>query len=95
MLGYYEADTSDPKKFNEQYGYLKTAETKAVKDINLLAKQLANGLGLNIRIRKSIAKANIAPAGGKYFFPPAIGEWERVVFDSYSANGRQRRIGCG
>ena len=68
VLGYYEADTSDPKQINEQYGYLKTAEAKAVKDIDRLAKQLASDLGIEVSKRKVIAKANIAPAGGDISF---------------------------
>ena len=64
VLGYYEVDTSDPSKHNEVYGYGKTAEAKAVKDIDRLAKQLASDLGIEISQRKVIAKANIASAGG-------------------------------
>lgn len=63
VLGFYEADTSDPTKFHESYGYIKTAEAKAVKDIDRLAKQLADDLGIKVSNRKTIAKANIAPAG--------------------------------
>lgn len=68
VLGFYEADTSDPKKLHESYGYIKTAEAKAVKDIDRLAKQLADDLGINVSKRKTIAKANIAPAGGDISF---------------------------
>lgn len=68
VLGFYEADTSDPTKLHESYGYIKTAEAKAVKDIDRLAKQLADDLGINVSKRKTIAKANIAPAGGDISF---------------------------
>lgn len=68
VLGFYEADTSDPTKFHESYGYIKTAEAKAVKDIDRLANQLADDLGIKVSKRKTIAKANIAPAGGDISF---------------------------
>lgn len=68
VLGFYEADTSDPIKLHESYGYIKTAEAKAVKDIDRLAKQLADDLGIKVSKRKTIAKANIAPAGGDISF---------------------------
>lgn len=68
VLGFYEADTSDPTKLHESYGYIKTAEAKAVKDIDRLAKQLADDLGIKVSKRKTIAKANIAPAGGDISF---------------------------
>lgn len=68
VLGFYEADTSDPTKLHESYGYIKTAEAKAVKDIDRLAKQLADDLGIKVSKRKTIAKANIAPAGGNISF---------------------------
>lgn len=68
VLGFYEADTSDPTKLHESYGYIKTAEAKAVKDIDRLAKQLADDLGIKVSKRKTMAKANIAPAGGDISF---------------------------
>ena len=68
VLGFYEADTSDPTKLHESYGYIKTAEAKAVKDIDRLAKQLADDFGIKVSKRKTIAKANIAPAGGDISF---------------------------
>ncbi len=68
VLGFYEADASDPGKYHESYGYLKTAEAAAVKDIDRLAKQLASDLGIEVSKRKTIAKANIAPAGGDISF---------------------------
>lgn len=68
LLGYYEADESDVNDFNEFYGYMKTAEVKAVKDADKLAKQLAKDLGIAINTRKKLARANIAPAGGDIYF---------------------------
>lgn len=67
LLGYYEADTTDQKSFNESYGYMKSAEKKAVKDADKLAKRLADDLGINVG-RKKLAVANIAPAGGDVTF---------------------------
>lgn len=67
LLGYYEADTSDESSFNEMYGYMKSAEKKAVKDADRLAKRLAKDLGIEVG-RKTLAKANIAPAGGDITF---------------------------
>ncbi len=76
LLGYYEADMDD-SKFHESYGYMLTAEKKAVTDATNLAKQLVNDLGLDIKVtgattplgRKKVKKgtavrANLAPAGG-------------------------------
>lgn len=76
LLGYYEAEADDAK-FHESYGYMLTAEKKAVADATKLAKQLVNDLGLDIKVtsattplgRKSVKKgtavrANLAPAGG-------------------------------
>ena len=65
LLGYYEADQSGP--FHESYGYMKSAEKKAVKDADKLAKRLAQDLGIDVG-RKQLAKANIAPAGGEVTF---------------------------
>ena len=67
LLGYYEADTSDPSKFHESYGYMKTAEKKAVADADKLAKAIAASLGVELG-RKKVAQANIAPAGGDIYF---------------------------
>ena len=66
LLGYYEADYDD-SQFHESFGYMKTAEKKAIKDIDRLAKQLASDLGIKVG-RKVLAKANIAPAGGDIYF---------------------------
>ena len=76
LLGYYEADMDD-SKFHESYGYMLTAEKKAVTDATNLAKQLVKDLGIDIKVtgattplgRKSVKKgtavrANLAPAGG-------------------------------
>lgn len=66
LLGYYEADTSDPSKFHESYGYMKTAEKKAVADADKLAKAIAASLGVELG-RKKVAQANIAPIGGDVY----------------------------
>ena len=71
LLGYYEAEPVE-SDFNEAYGYMRNAEKKAVKDANHLAKRLVNDLGIDPdkivdkkgKKRRSIATANIAPAGG-------------------------------
>lgn len=76
ILGYYEA-VEDDSKFHESYGYMLTAEKKAVADATKLAKQLVNDLGIDIKVtsattplgHKNVKKgtavrANIAPAGG-------------------------------
>ncbi len=76
VLGYYEA-VEDYSKFHESYGYMLTAEKKAVADATKLAKQLVNDLGIDIKVtsattppgHKNVKKgtavrANIAPAGG-------------------------------
>lgn len=67
ILGYYEADEADDA-FHEFYGYMKSAEQKALKDIEKLAKQLASDLGIGINKRKKLVTANIAPAGGDITF---------------------------
>lgn len=72
LLGYYEAEFDD-KDFNEAYGYMRSAEKKAVKDANSLAKRLIRDLGIDPdtivdrrgKKRRSYADANIAPAGGE------------------------------
>lgn len=71
LLGYYEAEPVE-SDFNEAYGYMRNAEKKAVKDAKRLAKRLVNDLGIDPdtivdkkgKKRRSIATANIAPAGG-------------------------------
>lgn len=68
LLGYYTAE-EDPSKFHESYGYMRTAEVKAVADADRLAKQLAEDLGIKLPSkRKRLASANIAPAGGDISF---------------------------
>jgi N12 class adenine-specific DNA methylase len=67
LLGYYEADENGA--FNESFGYMKTAEKKAVKDAEHLAMKLAADLGIDTGATKGkkkskLAKADIAPAGG-------------------------------
>ena len=91
LLGYYEADASDESQFHESYGYMKTAEKKAVKDMERLARQIAKDLGINVG-RKQLAKANIAPAGGDVRFTlPLTGEKELVLWiDVYSDGINQR-----
>ena len=69
LLGYYEAEADDAK-FHESYGYMLTAEKKAVADATKLAKQLVNDLGLDIKVtsattplgRKSVKKGKIGRA---------------------------------
>ena len=71
LLGYYEADIDD-SQFHEIYGYMRSAEKKAVKDADTLAKRIVKDLGIDPasivdkkgKKRKVIARANIAPAGG-------------------------------
>lgn len=71
LLGYYEADIDD-SQFHESYGYMRSAERKAVKDADTLAKRIVKDLGIDPativdkkgKKRKVIAQANIAPAGG-------------------------------
>ena len=77
LLGYYEADKVE-KDFNEAYGYMRNAEKKAVKDATVLAKRIADDLGVDMyeathtapgkngkRKSKPLAVANIAPIGGE------------------------------
>jgi N12 class adenine-specific DNA methylase len=74
LLGYYEADI-DESQFDESYGYMRSAEKKAVKDANALAKRLIKDLGIDPttivdkkgKKRKVLAQANIAPAGGNVY----------------------------
>ena len=61
LLGYYEGGKDVP--FHESYGYMKSAEKKALKDANDLARQIGDRIGFDIG-RKKIATANIAPIGG-------------------------------
>ncbi|MGI6180428.1 hypothetical protein, partial [Butyricicoccus intestinisimiae] len=64
LLGYYEAEPVEAD-YNEQYGYMKNAEKKAIKDADQWAKKLAAALGIPLsKGKKRLSKANIAPAGG-------------------------------
>lgn len=89
LLGYYEADASDESQFHESYGYMRTAEKKAVKDMERLARQVAKDLGIEVG-RKQLAEANIAPAGGDVSFRLPLTDskelhlWVRVVPDGYT-----------
>lgn len=80
LLGYYAADTNDPRKFHEAYGYMRTAEAKALKDADRLAKQLAEDLGIEISKRKKLATANIAPAGGNVYFSLPLPNGNELYF---------------
>lgn len=81
LLGYYQADYDD-SKFNESYGYAKTAEKKALKDAEKLAKSLAKDLGIDVG-KKKLASANIAPAGGDIAFRLPLNE-ERQLYVNIS-----------
>ena len=86
LLGYYEA-VEDDSKFHESYGYMLTAEKKAVSDATNLAKQIVKDLGIDIKVtsattplgRKNVKKgttvrANLAPAGGEIYIPLPLNE---------------------
>lgn len=91
LLGYYEA-VEDDAKFHESYGYMLTAEKKAVADATKLAKQLVNDLGIDIKVtsattplgNKSVKKgtavrANIAPAGGDVMINLPLNEGRQLA----------------
>ncbi|MBD5351903.1 MAG: hypothetical protein HDR86_03645 [Bacteroides sp.] len=91
LLGYYEA-VEDDAKFHESYGYMLTAEKKAVADATKLAKQLVNDLGIDLKVtsattplgRKSVKKgtavrANIAPAGGDVIINLPLNEGRQLA----------------
>ncbi len=61
LLGYYEAGDDVP--FHESYGYMRSAEKKALKDANDLARKIGAAIGYDVG-RKQVAKANLAPIGG-------------------------------
>lgn len=91
LLGYYEADKTGP--FHESYGYMKSAEKKAVKDADRLAKKLAADLGIEVG-RKQLASANIAPAGGDITFRLPLNEGrELYVTIDLAPKLRDERIG--
>jgi len=86
LLGYYEA-VEDDSKFHESYGYMLTAEKKAVSDATNLAKQIVKDLGIDIKVtsattplgRKNVKKgttvrANLAPAGGEIYITLPLNE---------------------
>jgi len=86
LLGYYEA-VEDDSKFHESYGYMLTAEKKAVSDATNLAKQIVKDLGIDIKVtsattplgRKNVKKgttvrANLAPAGGEIYITLPLDE---------------------
>lgn len=92
LLGYYEFDEDD-SKLHESYGYMLTAEKKALKDATDLAKQLVNDLGIdlgkkltsaetlsNSKKRKDAAvTANIAPAGGEITIRLPLNEGRKLA----------------
>ena len=80
LLGYYEADTEDPSKFHELYGYMKTAEKKALADAEKFAKAIAAEIGVDLG-RKRVAKANIAPIGGDVTFRIPLSENRELYVD--------------
>ena len=65
FIGYYEADPDAP--FHESYGRMQSAEKKAVKDIDKVAKRIAKDLGITLG-KKVIANSNMAPIGGEVTF---------------------------
>lgn len=89
LLGYYEADYSDPSQEDESYGYKRTAEKKALKDANALANRIIEDLGIDPesiidkkgKRRKKIAQANIAPAGGSISIHLPLGADRELFID--------------
>lgn len=87
LLGFYEAEEVE-KDFNEAYGYMRNAEKKAVKEANVLAKKLVEDLGINPatlvdrkgKKLRSIASANIAPAGGDISFRLPLTDVSELYF---------------
>lgn len=90
LLGYYEADADS--KFDESYGYSKSAEKKALKDANRLAKKLAADLGLTLP-KANVARANIAPAGGEITFELPIDEGHMIYVCIHLAHPYDRENG--
>ena len=80
LLGYYEADTEDPSKFHESYGYMKTAENKAVEDALTFSRRLCNALGMTA-IPKRKVQANIAPIGGDVTFRIPLSDGKSLYFN--------------
>lgn len=94
LLGYYEADTSDPSKFHESYGYMLTAEKKALADATRLTQQLAKDLGIDPGKIKSLptrgkakkdtfyaVRSNLAPACGDISIRLPLGEDAELYMD--------------
>ena len=80
LLGYYEADTEDPSKFHESYGYMKTAEKKALADALTLSRRLCKALGMTA-IPKREVQANISPIGGDITFRIPLSEGKSLYFN--------------
>ena len=80
LLGYYEADTEDPSKFHESYGYMKTAEKKAVSDALTFSRRLCKALGMTA-IPKREVQANIAPIGGDVTFRIPLSDGKSLYFN--------------
>ena len=80
LLGYYEADTEDPSKFHESYGYMKTAEKKAVADALTFSRRLCKALGMTA-IPKREVQANIAPIGGDVTFRIPLSDGKSLYFN--------------
>lgn len=91
VLGYYEAEKVR-KDYNEEYGYMRNAEKKAVKDVTSLAKELAKDLGVDIfeithtppnkngkRKPIPLVSANISPIGGDITFSLPINEGKKKL----------------
>lgn len=80
LLGYYEADTEDPSKFHESYGYMKTAEKKAVADALTFSLRLCKSLGV-AAISKRDVQANIVPIGGDVTFRIPLSDGKSLYFN--------------
>ena len=80
LLGYYEADDIDPSKFHESYGYMKTAEKKAVADALKLSREICKALGMQ-SIPKRDIHANIAPIGGDVTFRIPLSDGKSLYFN--------------
>lgn len=91
VLGYYEAEKVR-KDYNEEYGYMRNAEKKAVKDVTSLAKELAKDLGVDIfeithtppnkngkRKPIPLVSANLSPIGGDITFSLPINEGKKKL----------------
>lgn len=93
LLGYYEGGKDVP--FQESYGYMKSAEKKALKDANDLAKKIGAAIGYDTG-RKQIAKANIAPTGGDISIHLPFSEGKEVLVNiMLDAEGDNLRMRSG